>query len=413
MKSSLINFIVLFLLAFIGIFVNPESWNFWVKLVFKIIVLGGIAFFLYQLWNEYQVEFEDEEEDELPKEQELIEDKSFFENRAALLARALQKNPEVLEILKKQFSVIWNLILPHNGFLLLMLPKREIVLLHKLVRNDVFRSPKNKPIPVLDLVDGAHGFLVENHLENGTNLIPFYNPEAYVPRSFLAFRTELEKDLNLYWLFDAELVDFFNEEDKATINKINDLTLSYLNHVLLVEKLKEEAREKTKLLELAKEVVSAKSLKAAVSRFSEFLAHEFQASKLTIAFRKNFDLNEGRGTIFYAIGKEDPFKSGTEFLLEEGLNGWVILKNRPYLLDDIDKGEYFVPRFSRQEKTNYGLRAFLSVPIEYQEQAIGMVTLEDSKPGKFTVLEKEKLQRYTTLFAQSINRLVYENQVGG
>lgn len=413
MNSSLINFVVLFLLSIIGIFVNPESWNFWAKLAFKLVVVGGIFFFLYQLWGDYQEQEEEEEEDELPDEKALIKDESFFENRAALLARALQKNPEVFELLKKQFSVIWNLILPHNGFLLLMLPKREIILLHKLVRNDVFRPPKNKPIPVLDLVDGAHGFLVENYLENGTNLIPFYNPEAYVPRSFLAFKTELEKELNLYWLFDAELVDFFNEEDKTTINKINDLTLSYLDHVLLVEKLKEESKEKSKMLELARDVVSAKSLKTAVSRFSEFLAHEFQASKLTIAFRKNFDLNEARGTIFYAIGKEDPFKSGSEFLLEEGLNGWVILKNRPYLLDDIDKGEYFVPRFSRQEKTNYGLRAFLSVPIEYQEQAIGMVTLEDSKPGKFTVLEKEKLQRYTTLFSQSINRIVYENQIGG
>ncbi|HHE55809.1 MAG TPA: hypothetical protein ENL21_08510, partial [Caldithrix abyssi] len=150
MNSSLINFVVLFLLSIIGIFVNPESWNFWAKLAFKLVVVGGIFFFLYQLWGDYQEQEEEEEEDELPDEKALIKDESFFENRAALLARALQKNPEVFELLKKQFSVIWNLILPHNGFLLLMLPKREIILLHKLVRNDVFRSPKNKPIPVLD-----------------------------------------------------------------------------------------------------------------------------------------------------------------------------------------------------------------------------------------------------------------------
>ena len=413
MNSLLAYFVVLFLLAFVGLFVNPESWSYWVKLIFKLLIFSGIGFLLYRLWNYVQEEEEADEQQELPEEKELVKDQPIFENRAVLFSRALQKNPEVLDVLKKQFSVIWNLILPHNGFLLLMLPKREIILLHKLVRHEVFRSPKNKPIPVLDLVDSAHGFLVENHLENGSNLIPFYNPEAYVPRSFLAFRTELEKNLHLYWLFDAELVDFFNEEDRTTLNKINELTLSYLNYVLLVEKLKEETREKGKMLDLAREVSSAKNLKAAVSRFSEFLAHEFQASKLTIAFRKDFDLNEARGVVFYAIGKEDPFKTGTEFLLEEGLNGWVILKNRPYLLDDIDKGEYFVPRFSRSEKTNYGLRAFLSVPIEYQEQAIGMVTLEDSKAGKFSVIEKEKLQRYTMLFSQSINRLVYENQVGG
>ncbi len=414
MSSSVVYFVGVILLAFVGIFVNPESWAFWIRLLFKISVFAGISFLLLQLWYELRSEPEVEEnEDELPDTEELSNDESFFDNRIALFSRALQKNPEVLDLLKKQFSVIWNLILPHNGFLLLMLPKREIILLHKIVRSEAFRSPKNKPIPVLNLIDGAQGFLVENHVENGSNLIPFYDPQAYVPRSFLAFRTELEKDLYLYWLFDAELVDFFNEEDRSTINKINELTLTYLSNVLLVEKLKEETKEKGKLLQLAEQVSAAKNLKTAVERFCDFLAHEFQASKLTVAFRRDFNLNENRGIIFYAIGKEDPYKAGVEFVLNEGLHGWVILKNRPYLLDDIDKGEYFVPRFSRQEKTNYGLRAFLSVPIEYQEQAIGMVTLEDSRPGKFNLLDKERLQRYTALFSNTINRLVYEKQVGG
>ncbi len=411
MNLSIVYYAALFLLAFVGIFVNPASWSLGVKLVFKLIIVSGIGFLIYRLWIENQSGMENE--NELPDEQELEKEETVFDNQVALFNRALQKNPEVMEVLKKQFSIVWNLILPHNGLLLLMLPKREIVLLHKHVRNQAFRSPKNKPIPILDLIDGAHGFLVENHLENGSNLIPFYDEKVYVPRSFLAFRTELEKDLFLYWVFDAELVDFFNEEDRVTLSKINELTVTFLRHILLIEQLKEENREKSKILELVEEVAPVKNLKIAVERFSEFLAHEFQAKKLTIAFRKNFDLNENRGEIFYSIGKEDPFKSGTEFILEEGLNGWVILKNRPYLLDDIEKGEYFVPRFSRQEKTNYGLRSFLSVPIEYQEQAIGLVTLEDSVPGKFTNLDKERLQRYTTLFAQTINRLIYEKQVGG
>ncbi|WP_456442823.1 GAF domain-containing protein [Caldithrix abyssi] len=413
MSSSVVYFVVLFLLTFVGIFVNPESWGAWGRLLFKIALFGGISVVLYRLWSEYQDETE-EDESEVPDEQQLTRNLNlFFDNQAALFSRALHKNPEVMDLLKKQFSVIWNLILPHNGFLLLMLPKREIILLHKIVRNDIFRSPKNKPIPVLNLIDSAQGFLVENHVQNGSNLIPFYAPQSYVPRSFLAFRTELAEELYLYWLFDAELADFFNEEDRATLNKINDLTMTYLSNVLIMEKLKEEAHEKSKMLELMEEVASTKSLRTAVERFCDFLAHEFQASKLTIAFRKDFDLNQARGMVFYAIGKEDPFKAGTEFVLEEGLNGWVILKNRPYLLDDIEKGEYFVPRFSRQEKTNYGLRAFLSVPVEYQEQAIGMVTLEDEKSGKFKITDKERLQRYTALFSNAINRLIYEKQVGG
>ena len=105
-----------------------------------------------------------------------------------------------------------------------------------------------------------------------------------------------------------------------------------------------------------------------------------------------------------AIGTDDPFKSGYEFPLDEGLNGFVIMKNKPHLIEDIEKGEYFVPRFSKEEKTNYGLRSYLSVPIEIKSNAIGMVTLEHKIENKYSINDKKNLINYSAILANALYR---------
>ncbi|NOX89420.1 MAG: GAF domain-containing protein [Calditrichaeota bacterium] len=411
----MINFVALFLLIIIGIFVNPESWGFWTKLAFKVIILAGISAILYNFWGMAAENDQNEEADEIPPDNEtdLESEDAFFDNKVRLLTKSLHKNPEILDFLRKQFTIIWNFILPHNGYLFLVLPEREALLLHKKVKDEILAAQKDRPIPLFNLIDNARGFLIENHVENGSNLIPLYKKDVYVPRSFLGFRADIDKQLHLYWIFDAEAYDFFNHEDRSTIHKINEITLEFLKKALIIEHLKEENVQTSKSLALSRQLTLARSIKSAVNQFTEFLIQEFQATKLTIAFRKDYDLSSTRGVIIYSIGKDDVFKAGYEFPLDEGLNGWVVLKNRPYLLDDIDKGEYFIPRFSRQEKTNYGLRSFLSVPVHFDNQAIGMVTLEDVRANKFSTEDKERLINYTALFSNAIDRLVHEKQIGG
>ena len=409
----MLNFVFLTLLIIVGVLVNPASWGFWGKFVFKAFILIGSGIILYRMWVEFY-ETEDEtdsisSDDKNSAEPELM----FFENRLMFLKKSLHRNSEMLEFLRKQFAIIWNLILPHNGYLFLMLPNREVILLHKKIRENMEAQKKGKPIPVLDLIDNAKGFLVENHVENGLTLLPFYSKNDFTPRSFLGFRLAIGEEFWFYWIFDAEVYDFFNHEDRAVLHKINETTLTFINKMLLAEKLKEENVQTAKALTLAQKLNLSRSIPTAVNWLTDFLIGEFQATKLTIAFRKNFDLTAEQGVINYSVGLEDSFKPGKEFPLEDGLNGWVILKNRPYLLDDIDKGEYFIPRFSREEKTNYGLRSFLSVPVRFNDQAIGMITLEDKESNKFSIYEKERLIKYAELFSTTFNRLIHEKQIGG
>lgn len=415
MSKPVQNFIILTILIIIGVLVNPESWGFWGKFVFKLLDLSGIALILYFLWNDYQ-QAESTDEEALPQEDQQSSDTDdvFFENKALLLNKSLHQNAEIIEFLRKQFSVIWHLVLPHNGYLFLMLPGRELILVHKKIREDLEGGQwKGRVIPAIDLIDNTKGFLVENHIENGNTLLPFYDGTTFEPKSFLGLRTDIDTDIRFYWLFDAEVYDFFNDEDRPVLHKINDTVLGFVNKVLLASQLKAEHIQNGKFLSLARQLLGVSSVTAAKSVFTDFLINEFQASKLTLAFRKNLDPKAESAQIYYAVGLDDPFKEGVEFPLAEGLNGWVILKNRPYLLDDIDKGEYFIPRFNRSEKSNYGLRSFLSVPIHFEDQAVGMITLEDKEANKFSLEDKTKLINYAGIFSGALNRLIKEKQIGG
>ena len=415
MSKPVQNFVILTVLIIIGVLVNPESWGFWGKFVFKVLDLGGIALILYFIWNDYQkIETLEDDESTTDEAEPDLPETMIFENKALLLNQSLHRNPEVLDFLRKQFSIIWNLVLPHNGYLFLMLPGRELILVHKKLRNDLDGTKrKGKIIPAIDLIDNAKGFLVENHIENGDTLLPFYDGTEFTAKSFLGLRTDVDDNVRLYWLFDAEVFDFFNDEDRPVLHKINETVLAFITKVLTVEQLKIEKVRTAKSLSLSEQLLKVRSVPLAVNTFIDFLINEFKAAKLTIAFRKDFNMEAKQGVIHYTVGLEDPFKEGVEFPLEEGLNGWVILKNRPYLLDDIDKGEYFIPRFNRSEKSNYGLRSFLSVPIHYGDAAIGMVTLEDKEANEFSIEDKERLIDYAGIFSGALDRLIQEKQIGG
>ena len=79
------------------------------------------------------------------------------------------------------------------------------------------------------------------------------------------------------------------------------------------------------------------------------------------------------------VGQVDEFEEGYEFSLDEGLNGWVIRKNKPILVSNLEKGEYFIPRYTKKEKINYDLKSFISAPIGYYNKCLGAVTVESKK----------------------------------
>lgn len=400
------KYISLYILSIIGIFIEFSFLGSAGNIILKILIIAGISYFLYELWKS-------EVEESSPDKRESIETKlepvsssasnQVFEISGISLNRLLSKEPSLTEYLRSEFTLIWSFIIPNNGYIFIQSGNDPLKMFTNKQSANLSINKDNHPENLIKLIDQHNGILLEKDIQPAANLLPFYDEETYEPRSLLAFKTLIENDA-LYWIFDSKTPAAFNDDDIPVIENINKTVDKILRSSAISVGKEHIYQGSIKNLAFAKMLNSMSSLQGCIELFSEKLIEEFQASKLTIAFKNESDHQKPSATIKKSVGIDDPFKVGYEFNLDEGLNGWVIAKNKPYLIDNIDKGDYFIPRFTRDEKTNYDLRSFLSVPISIDDTAYGVVTLEDKKINKYQDEEKFKLQQLTELFAAAAGR---------
>lgn len=408
--NSVAAFIAIYLLIIIGIFVKFNflgSYNF----IVQILILASISYFLYEIWKERSAQGHDEH-DEVSKaaKGETTEDNkenlksSFFDIKVSGIKSLFEQHPGYKYFVINQFMLIWDFIFPKNGYIMFKDEKNVVSLIHNNLQPEITIDFDKKPLALLKLIENKNGILVENHIDETLHLIPFYQNTSYKPKSLLGFVLPLESAERMYWIFDSDLAENFNMEDLSIIDRIvkntSAMTLEALQRLATQVNIYSIEQK----FEIAWRLNRAAKRDECLDTFCDFVIEHFQASKLTIAIRKNWFIQADTAVIQKTIGLDDPFKVGFEFPIAEGLNGWVIMKNKPHLIHDIEQGEYFVPRFSKQEKTNYGIRSFLSVPISFDGEAIGMVTLEENQPNKYTTEDKLNLIVFTEILANALNR---------
>ena len=74
------------------------------------------------------------------------------------------------------------------------------------------------------------------------------------------------------------------------------------------------------------------------------------------------------------------------------------------MIEDMEKGEYFIPRYNKSEKSNNGLRSFLGMPLTAGDRTVGAITLEHQSPSKYQETDKLKLHQYASLFSSTFLR---------
>lgn len=399
------NYIYLYLLTIAGIFIEFSFLGTVGNFLLKIVIFACISYFLYELWkNRLEADLETTLISTDDQNQAKENSFAFLDIEPTQLTVLLKNEKKYGEFLVNQFFIIWNFILPHNGYLFYKNSEGSLRLMHKQLQQGLAWHSDFDPSGFSSIIDSKEKILIENNIEPAGKLLPFYGDQDYKPRSLLALTTNFDSSEKLYWIFDADTPDFFNVEDAAVLKSINDNTLSIISAALQNSGLAKEYKNIERKLQIANQLNSVQNLNECIDKFCEILSEEFEASKLTIAVKIRNDNESNKAVIKKAIGIDDPFKTGYEFALDEGLNGWVILKNKPYLLDDIDKGEFFVPRFSKEEKSNYDLRSFLSIPFQLESEAIGMVTLEHKEINKYNNEHKNRLIDYCNILSFALRR---------
>ncbi len=416
-KLILRKYIILYLLILIGIFIQFTFLGAVGNIIIKIMIISAISYYLYDSWlREGNKESEsslteEESESELQADEARVEDKVFEKDEVDIeLPKGINKNQ--FDFLQRQFELFIKIVSPKNAYLCYKTPSNEVFLLKTKLSEGFSEAEDIIPEEVITLIDRKSGLLIENKLDGESSLLPYYNDKDYTAESVLGFKTELGKAGALYWVADDDKTNAFNREDVPYLEALSENTRQFLSAESLAERAAVENDIMSRNFDLTMKLHEAGSIAEKVDEFVTAIVENFEASKLTVYLLKNLNSAADMAVVQKTVGLQDGFEAGYEFPVAEGLNGWVVMKNKVYLIDDIDKGEYFIPRYSRDEKSNFGLRSYLAVPIPFKTQAVGAVTLEHTEANKYNNEDKEKLIAYCSIFAKAIGKDVITESGG-
>jgi transcriptional regulator with GAF, ATPase, and Fis domain len=110
-----------------------------------------------------------------------------------------------------------------------------------------------------------------------------------------------------------------------------------------------------------------------------------------------FSRDTGKLEEICTIGQRVDLIDFVEFDMGMGLSAWVAQKRRPILLNNL-----------RKSKGGVHTRSFLSVPIVFGDEIMGVINLAHDEPDSFTGRDSEILEIISTLFALLSERIFHK-----
>jgi GAF domain-containing protein len=110
--------------------------------------------------------------------------------------------------------------------------------------------------------------------------------------------------------------------------------------------------------------------------------------------------------VFEAVSGEGSDRLvGQRFPSSTGISGWVLVSRQPLVLEDVGAD----PRWSREaaEATGYVPRGMMSVPLLYEERALGVLSVLDRPANaRFSLVEMELLGEFANQAAVALELLL-------
>ena len=396
--------IIIIVLCLLGIFVHPFDPGI-MDFIYRFIIFAVIIFLVYTSLQTteaapgYDPEIQHPADPVPPPSY----NDPFISDNKMPLTSVLRKDDRTKTFLKDQFDLLSNLIFPDFGWIFFK-KNEELVCFHMKAFSEtkIDRLPERLTVSgLIKILDEKDDIVIENSLDETKGLLNYYQDIDYHPQSFLGLPVLLPDNEKLFFVFDSHHAAHFNIEDSSILTNVIKNTGIWLQTRIKAYDILAELNFQKKLVEFVRLLNQSKSISAALEQFTLLVSQEFEASRLTISFvQKNKDL----AVIKKVVGQQDEFAENIEFPLDEGLTGWVISKDKPYLIEDMEKGEYFIPRYNKSEKSNFGLRSFLGIPLTAAERTVGAITLEHRAASKYHETDKTRLNQYASLFSSTFNR---------
>ncbi len=412
------NYIIAVVLFVLAAFFNVSFLGDTVLFILKIVMFGGFVYLLYGIYAAQSAPTLSPAEEphspgapgtvverETPSPSSPEENyKIPMEGPPSLSTLLSLQDGKLSVYLSRLFDIAFQFLHPQHGYFLLE-EGSDLTLLTSRT-GDLPLKPRSSDFKaIFSLIKNSdQNILIENHLREDVHLNSLYDGINYKPGSIYIQRMLLENETALYWIFDAKSSGFFSAQDLDVPLKLESLCRETIQDFIFRLRFRIESARWESEKALYRSLLPASGFDEALEALVERITERFEAHKLTIAMKDLQEKFPPTAHIVKTISMEEAGREGQKFELEDGLTGWVISRDKMYLLDDIEKGEYFIPRFSKEEKTNYGLHAYLALPLHYEDEAVGAVSLEHREAKKYTARDARELEEMVRVFEDVLKR---------
>jgi GAF domain-containing protein len=393
--------ILIVALCLVGIFIHPFDPGI-VDFIYRFFIFSVIVYLVYTMYRQTGEQDEETIEPIIKPLPTPVKDEFIISDNWQL-GELVESDERTRNYLNDQFTILSGLIFPDSGWIFYKDNNRLTVITYKNFSDQPEPTiQENYSISgLLQIVDESDSIVIENNINIADNLLPLYSDIDYSVKSFMGIPISIQDREKIFFIFDSHHTEHFSKDDMSLFTKLAESTGIWILNRVNAYALLSNSKSQAKILDFAKDLNSSKTINSAIEKFALLISNEFEATRLTLSL---FKKDKNIGIIRKVIGQTDDFDENMEFNLDEGLTGWVISKEKPYLIDDLEKGDYFIPRYSKNEKTNFGFRSFLGVPIIADEKIYGAVTLEHRLPNKYSDSDKQNIQAFVDIFSTTFLR---------
>ncbi|MCC7431387.1 diguanylate cyclase [bacterium] len=270
--------------------------------------------------------------------------------------------------------------------------------------------------------------ILEQDIPQTSAGINYYFNDNEVTKSFLGTPLREGDSATGVLIVDSEKVNNFSERDKSRIEIFAQIVDEL---ILIYDDLANTQRQYqfySSLYDVSVDLSRQFREEDVISQFSEIAKKIFKYDRLAISFYEN---EKTQAEIFFTsyslqeLAEQDAFPIGYIFSPEEGLNGYVLRKNTSTLIPDLKKDPLiesevyqngdeievnFYPRYSAKEKSTYGYRSFLAVPLNTVNK-LGIISVESLTPMHFDKRLEEILNKLAVNLSTALDRANYYNEL--
>lgn len=217
---------------------------------------------------------------------------------------------------------------------------------------------------------------------------------------------------------DSDVKEAFGDQDSTLLESFGELLSRTLINYNVMSDLEMNAKLFSVFYEVSRHLNANIEYDEVLNLLTSVIQDVYDYDRISISLKED----EHTAKIVKVLGKEAGFPEGVIFDVNEGLNGWIIRKNKSILVSDLEKGDYFIPRYSYEEKNNYRMRSFLGAPISYGKACYGAVTVESETPNIFVEQHEKILSMLTnnigsamesTVITQKLKKLAITDELTG